>query len=79
MNQDDRLTEIAARLFRVDAALIPPSLAIGDLPEWDSLGQLLLLTEVEREFDVRFDGEQLVSLSSLDLIRRELERRSAES
>ena len=72
MTLDDRLAAVAARVFACDPARITQDLAIGDLPEWDSLGQLLLLTEVEREFGVRFDGEQLVNLSNLALIRNEL-------
>ena len=52
------------------------NLKIGDLDEWDSLGQLNLITEIESVFKTRFDGEQLISLNNLIEIQKELANRN---
>jgi len=55
---------------------VTADLRIGDVPEWDSLGQLNLIMEVESVFETRFDGGQLVSLNSLSAIQNELKNRN---
>lgn len=47
----------------VDVSLLGDDVGVGDLPEWDSLAQVMLITAVEAEFamsidiDVAFDLE----------------------
>ena len=40
-------------------------LALGCVPEWDSLGNMNLLMLVEETYGIRFDPEQLSRLRSL--------------
>lgn len=69
---DPQILEIAARVFKMSVNLVPPDLKIGDVPQWDSLGQLNLIMEVEAAFGVRFDTEQIVQLDSLSKIHEEI-------
>jgi acyl carrier protein len=48
-----------------------PDLRIGDVDQWDSVAHLDLISEVEREFGVRFDLDEITTLTSLpELVRR---------
>lgn len=43
-------------------------LKLGDIPEWDSLGNFNLLMAIEEDFDIRFSVEDMSSLKSIRLI-----------
>ena len=76
MTVDTRIVDAVARVFKVDPEVVSADLRIGDVSEWDSLGQLSLIIEIESIFGTRFDGEQLISLNSLAEIQRELTDRN---
>ena len=46
---------------------------IGDLDEWDSLGNLNLLLAVEEFFNVKFDVEQMSNIKSVSDIINNLD------
>ena len=46
---------------------------IGDLDEWDSLGNLNLLLAVEEFFNVKFDVEQMSNIKSVPDILANIE------
>jgi acyl carrier protein len=53
-----------------------PDLKIGDVDQWDSVAHLDLMSEVEREFGVRFDLDEITTLTSLPELLSRLERAS---
>ena len=61
----------------VDALKLPdaqyrPDLKIGDVEQWDSVAHLDLMSEIERAFGVRFDLDEIASLTSLSEIMASL-------
>ncbi|MDO8586162.1 MAG: acyl carrier protein [Armatimonadota bacterium] len=76
MTLDTRIVDAVTRVFNVDPGAVSADLKIGDVSEWDSLGQLNLIVEIESVFGTRFDGEQLISLNSLTEIQKELADRN---
>jgi len=76
MTLDTRIVDAAARVFKVDPHEVAADLKIGEVSEWDSLGQLSLIMEIEAVFGTTFDGDQLISLNSLAEIQRELAHRN---
>jgi acyl carrier protein len=51
-----------------------PDLRIGDVDQWDSVAHLDLMSEVEREFGVRFDLDEITTLTSLPELVNWLEK-----
>ena len=45
-----------------------------DWPEWDSLGHLAIMVALEKEFDVKFDTEEIMRNMSLDELCTLVER-----
>lgn len=44
-----------------------------DIPEWDSFGQVSLLSELEREFGVKFSFDEMIAINSVASILEILE------
>jgi acyl carrier protein len=51
-----------------------PDLRIGDIDQWDSVAHLDLMSEVERAFGVRFDLDEMTTLTSLPELMSWLEK-----
>ena len=46
------------------------SLKIGSIKKWDSLGNLNLLLEIEKEFNIKFDTDTFSKIKSVkDMVR----------
>ena len=60
----DRLTRLMADLFRCEPAEITDDVGPGDLPGWDSLGHVSLMSEIQREFDVHVPVEDALEVES---------------
>jgi acyl carrier protein len=61
--------EIVARTFQVKSDNILPETGPESIERWDSLGHLVLMMEIEGEFNVRFSVDQITSIERIgDLI-----------
>lgn len=41
-----------------------------EIPTWDSLQHMLLITRVEDDFQVQFDGDQIADMRTLGDVRK---------
>jgi acyl carrier protein len=65
-----RIKEIAAGIFQIDASSIDLAMGPDDIERWDSLNHLRLITETESAFSVRLTMNQIQQIKSLaDLVR----------
>jgi acyl carrier protein len=80
LEKREQLLEVFKRHFNVsdinDLGLSFEDLRMGTIEEWDSLGNLNLLLEVENEFSVRFSTAELSSIDSLVELENYLSSRS---
>jgi acyl carrier protein len=51
-----------------------PDLKIGDVEQWDSVAHLDLMSEIEQAFGVRFDLDEITTLTSLTELLSRLEK-----
>lgn len=66
---DEKIKNIIAGILSVDIEEITDETVIGDLAEWDSLHQLRILDELERQFSIKFNQDELAELEDVsDLI-----------
>jgi acyl carrier protein len=49
-------------------------LRIGDVEQWDSVAHLELMSEIEREFGIRFNLDEMATLTSLPELLTRLEQ-----
>ena len=69
-----KFRDCVMRALKLRAEEYRPDLRIGDVDQWDSVAHLDLMSEVETEFGVRFDLDQMTTLTSLREILNWLEK-----
>ena len=65
---EKRVKEIIARVLNVDVGVITDNLSSGDIPEWDSVGNLAVISTIEQELNIEFPLEVLFDLTSVQSI-----------
>ncbi len=64
----DRVKQIVATLFNVDVGLLTVASSPKDIPGWDSMGQLMLILELEQQFEIQIPPESAEKLTSISQI-----------
>ena len=45
-------------------------MSVGDLPKWDSLGHLAIIQNIQDEFDIELEAEEIIELEDVnDIIK----------
>lgn len=65
---DQQIRKIIADVLNVDAAVVTDDLAVGSIPEWDSVGNLAIISTIEQELGVEFPLDELFDLTSVEAI-----------
>jgi len=65
---ETQVKQIIARVLNVDPEVITDNLSSGDIPEWDSVGNLAIISTIENELGVEFPLEDLFDLTSVKSI-----------
>jgi len=68
----EKIKEIMAAVFEMNAVDIKDSDDSTTIPNWDSLNQMNLIVALEEEFDVRFEDDEIVELTSFESIENYL-------
>ena len=65
---ESQVKDIIARVLNVDPSVITDGLSSGDIPEWDSVGNLAIISTIEQEMGIEFPLEDLFVFSSVQSI-----------
>ena len=75
MNTADKVKELIADAIEIQVNKIDEDTAIGDFPKWDSMGQIIIISSLEKEFNIQFDPEVIMDLEDVgDMIEAVEER-----
>jgi acyl carrier protein len=66
------VVRIIASTIHVEEERVTPDLSIGEIPEWDSMGNLSIIAALESQLDVEFPMEDLFELTSVKNIINEI-------
>lgn len=75
-NIKSRVKEIMAEILNVSVENIDDDTAIGDIPEWDSLHHLQIISALEDEFSFRFTPDVMMDLEDVSDIVSATEERA---
>ncbi|MGW8249992.1 MAG: acyl carrier protein [Anaerolineales bacterium] len=63
-----RVQQALSAALRVSPEQIPPELAFGDLPQWDSMGHMEVMMALEEHFGVEINADTIAHLTSIPAI-----------
>lgn len=63
--KNEKLIQVFATALTIDSQRITPDLAYGAIPEWDSTAHMILVAEIEAQFDVMLDTDDIIDMSSV--------------
>ena len=64
MTIDPKLAACFSRALGIPTEQVVPALAFGSIREWDSVAHMALVAEIERDFDVMMDTDDILDLST---------------
>ena len=76
MRMESQVKEIIARVLNVPLDVVSNDLSSGDIPEWDSVGNLAIISTIEQELNIEFPLEDLFDLTSVQSIIDEINQLS---
>ena len=75
MNIEEKVKEIIATVLEVEVSQIDDDTAIGDIPEWDSLSHIQIVSAIEKEFGFNFTPDVMMDLEDVSDIVAAVEER----
>jgi acyl carrier protein len=74
MESEQKLKNIISRLFGLEMDDIGDNSGSDNVQGWDSMGQILLIGEIERDFNVRLTPNEMSGINKLSAIKEVLRR-----
>lgn len=65
-----KLNSLFSEVFQVPEASLHDNTMLKEIPTWDSLQHMLLITRVEEVFQVRFNGDEIADMQTLGDVRK---------
>ncbi len=72
----EKIQAVLAEALQVPPDTVTPDLALGDLPQWDSMGHMEVMMFLEQHFGVEINNDTIAELTSVPAIRRYIEENS---
>ncbi|MEK7083162.1 MAG: acyl carrier protein [Patescibacteria group bacterium] len=66
--------ELIAHVLHIDASNITDATSPNDIENWDSFNGLVLVTELEKEFNVSFSLDEVVAVKNVRDIKTSLKK-----
>jgi len=71
----ENIIKLIADSLEVTENQITEDTAIGDIPEWNSLGHIIIISSIEKEYSINFDPEIIMDLEDVSDIVAAIEER----
>lgn len=68
MSLMNKLTDCIVQTFAIDRSQVTRQLAYQSIPQWDSVGHMALVAELENMFNVTFDTNDIIGMSDVGQI-----------
>jgi acyl carrier protein len=65
MTTDEKLVQIVATTFNIPESSVTDELKYQEISQWDSISHMLLISQLEADFNIVIDTEDVIALSSI--------------
>ena len=69
---EDKLLDILSKVLLLEKEKISDNLRRKDFEPWDSMNHLILVSEIENEFEIFFEDEEVVEMWTVGDIKKTL-------
>lgn len=66
---EQRIRAVFQSVFHLDGEALQDDWGPGDIDGWDSLGHLNLLAGLEKEFNVKFQTDEVVAMENVKAVK----------
>lgn len=63
---EEKIINLIAKILEVEIGIINKELAVGDIPEWDSLAHMRIIAALESDLGVVLDIEQTLEIEDVE-------------
>ena len=74
----EKLYQIISELFSVDVSKIDDNTSPENLEQWDSFNFYVLLNEIEKQFNIKFDIDETLEIKKIGDFKVLLQKRGIE-
>lgn len=74
MTTFEKIREIISTTLNVAPEIITESLSIGDIEQWDSMGNMAIIAAIEAQMGIEFPIDDLFELNSVKALIDEIEK-----
>ena len=74
MNNSEKLINSFSIALGIDSKQIIDSLEYQSIPEWDSISHMVLITQLEEDFEISFETDDVINLSSVYMSKEILKK-----
>ena len=64
MNNVEKLVQSFVTALNIEVAQVTDTLSYNEIAEWDSTAHMILIAELEDQFDVMLDTDDIIDMSS---------------
>jgi acyl carrier protein len=76
---EEKVNKIFAECLGVDYSVITPELEYASIPEWDSIAHMTIIAELEFEFDIMIDTDDVIDMSTVSIAYQTVRKYSENS
>ena len=74
----EKLYQIISEVFSIDVSKIDDNTSPENLEQWDSFNFYVLLNEIEKEFNIKFDIDETLEIKKIEDFKVLLQKRGIE-
>ena len=78
MSNTDRIFDIFIKILDVDRDVINDDLQYNTIGQWDSLAHMRLVAQLENEFNIMLDTDDIIDMSSVLKVKQILNKYGVE-
>ena len=69
MDNQTKLFQVVADVFNINLSAVNSGLSQDTITDWDSIGMVNLITELEQVFEVSFNIMEIAEMHNLEIIK----------
>ena len=74
MSDLDKFMKSFSNSLGISPSVVTDDLEYQSIPEWDSVGHMAMISEIEECFDIMLDTDDIIDLSSVKIAKKILKK-----